>query len=63
MQPDSDTICKARIWTTTIGYSMILTAMFERTWQIRRVYGKVVKGNQLTATVTNFFEVGNVTMN
>ena len=46
------------MWLTTLGYSFILTAMFERTWQIRRVYGKVVKGNQLTATVTSFVEVG-----
>jgi hypothetical protein len=59
MDPDDDLICKLRVWTTTLGYSFILAAMFERTWQIRRVYGKVVKGNQLTITVTNFFEVGN----
>ena len=32
--------------------------MFERTWQIRRVYGKVVKNNQLKATVSGFVEVG-----
>ena len=32
--------------------------MIERTWQIRRVYGKVVKNNQLTSTVTGFLEVG-----
>ena len=48
----------ARIWSTTLGYSLILTAMFERTWQIRRVYGKVIKSGQLTSQVTNFFEIG-----
>ena len=47
-----------RIWLTTLGYSLILTAMFERTWQIKRVHGKVVKGNKLTTHVTGFLEVG-----
>ena len=32
--------------------------MFERTWQIRRVYGKVVNGGKLTSKVTGFLEIG-----
>ena len=32
--------------------------MFERTWQIKRVYGKVLKGSKLTTNVTGFLEVG-----
>lgn len=58
MIPDSNAICQARIWLTTMGYCMILTAMFERTFQIKRVYGKVFKNNQLTATVAGLFEMG-----
>ena len=56
--PDQDYICQLRVWFTTIGYSLILTAMFERTWQIKRVYGKVMKGTNLAATVTGFMEIG-----
>ena len=32
--------------------------MFERTWQIRRVYGKVINGGKLTTKVTGFLEIG-----
>ena len=32
--------------------------MFERTWQIRRVYGKVIHGGKLTTKVTGFLEIG-----
>jgi hypothetical protein len=56
--PDGDDDCLPRIWLTAMGYSLILTAMFERTWQIKRVYGKVLKGKNLATTVNGFFEVG-----
>ena len=56
--PDQDYICQCRVWLATMGYSLILTSMFERTWQIKRVYGKVVKGTKLTVNVTSFLEVG-----
>ena len=32
--------------------------MFERTWQLRRVYGKVVNGGKLTTKVTGLLEIG-----
>ena len=32
--------------------------MFERTWQLRRIYGKVVNDGKLTTKVTGIFEIG-----
>lgn len=56
--PNSDWICQTRIWTTIIGYTFIIIAMFERTWQIHRVYGKVVKENHLVINISSFLEIG-----
>ena len=44
-----------RLWMNALGYTLILIALFERTYQIKKVYGKVVKHNQLTANITNFW--------
>jgi hypothetical protein len=41
--PTSDSICHLRIWFPTLGYTLILVATFERTWQIHTVYEKVRK--------------------
>jgi hypothetical protein len=39
--PTSDATCHLRIWFPTLGYTLILVATFERTWQIHTVYEKV----------------------
>jgi hypothetical protein len=39
--PTSDNICNTRVWLPVLGYTLILVATFERTWQMHTVYEKV----------------------
>jgi hypothetical protein len=39
--PNSDAVCETRIWLPVVGYTLILVAAFERTWQMHTVYEKV----------------------
>ena len=50
--PTSDHTCMARIWLTCLGYTIVLSGVFERTWHIYRVYGKLYKSSKLTVSVT-----------
>jgi hypothetical protein len=43
---------------TCVGFTLIFTAMFERTWRIHRVYGQMYKGNKLTGNILSLLEVG-----
>lgn len=56
--PDSDTVCMARVWLTCLGYTLILVAIFERTFHIFRVYGRVYKSSKLVnANLTKLWEI------
>eukprot|EP00456_Euglypha_rotunda_P038381 TRINITY_DN2950_c0_g1_i14.p1 TRINITY_DN2950_c0_g1~~TRINITY_DN2950_c0_g1_i14.p1 ORF type:complete len:808 (-),score=63.28 TRINITY_DN2950_c0_g1_i14:339-2456(-) len=36
--PKEDTYCQARVWTTSLGFSILLGTMFSRTWQLQDIY-------------------------
>jgi hypothetical protein len=42
-KPSSNTTCQLRIWLPTVGYTLVLVAAFERTFQMHTVYEKVPK--------------------
>ena len=43
---------------TCIGFTLVFAAMFERTFRIHRVYGRVYKQNKLTGNIASILEVG-----
>lgn len=56
--PNADSTCACRQWLTCIGFTLVFAAMFERTFRIHRVYGRVFKQNKLTGNITSILEVG-----
>jgi hypothetical protein len=56
--PDRDSYCASRQWLTCIGFTLVFAAMFERTFRIHRVFGRVYKQNKLTGNISSILEVG-----
>ena len=56
--PSETWVCTARLWLSSIGFTLVIGAMFERTWRIQRVYRLVEQGNQLSGKLISMLEIG-----
>jgi len=55
--PTSVHICLARVFLTSLGYTLILASIFTRLWQLHRIYQTVHKQQRLTTRIRAVMEV------
>jgi len=56
--PSSQAVCLSRVWISAMGYAILLATLFLRSWQLYRLYTKMVIDNNWSFQVMNLLEMG-----